>query len=122
MPVYVDDMHTTDMGRFRAMRMCHMIASTDEELHAMADVIGVARRWWQAPPKHNSHYDIAMTKRSLALQHGAIECTMREAVYLTRSKRVNGVMCSLDEARAYFEARALEFAQRRGEAAQTDLF
>ena len=40
---------------------------TDAELHAMADAIGVSRRWHQAPPKHRSHYDIALSKRAAAI-------------------------------------------------------
>lgn len=55
--------------------MCHMIADGPDELHAMADRIGVARRWFQAPPKASFwHYDIAKSKRAHAVQLGAIEC------------------------------------------------
>ena len=44
MAVYVDDMR----ANFGRMKMCHMIADTIDELHTMADRIGVARRWFQA--------------------------------------------------------------------------
>jgi hypothetical protein len=44
--VYVDDMR----AKYGRMVMCHLIADTDAELHAMAKAIGVARRWHQAPP------------------------------------------------------------------------
>ncbi|WP_330914077.1 DUF4031 domain-containing protein [Pseudomonas sp. GXZC] len=44
--------------------MCHLVATTDKELHAMAAAIGVARRWHQAPPKQASHYDIALSKKT----------------------------------------------------------
>lgn len=76
MPVYVDDMRAP----FGRMVMCHMVADTEAELHAMADRIGVARRWYQYP--HQSrwpHYDIALSKRALAVAAGAIEITDREA-------------------------------------------
>lgn len=59
MSVYVDDM----AARFRRMVMCHMLADTDDELHAMADRIGVARRWHQG-----DHYDICLAKRALAIE------------------------------------------------------
>lgn len=87
MAVYVDDMHTTPMGQFGRMKMCHMIADNDDELHAMADRIGVKRKWHQKPGTHHSHYDIAMTKRALAVSAGAIEITMSELARITRAKR-----------------------------------
>lgn len=57
------------------MVMCHMLSDdpTDAELHAMADRIGVSRRWHQKPGTHHSHYDIALSKRALAVAAGAIE-------------------------------------------------
>lgn len=73
MAIYVDDMHRFAMGRYRGMKMSHMIADTDEELHAMADRIGVARRHHQG-----DHYDICLAKRSLAIAAGAIEVTTKQ--------------------------------------------
>lgn len=69
MTVYVDDMR----AQFRGMIMCHMIAHTADELHAMADRIGVARRWFQG-----DHYDIALSKRALAVRYGAEQITWRQ--------------------------------------------
>jgi len=69
MTVYVDDVRLP----FWRMVMCDMWADTDDELHAMADRIGVARRWFQQPPKASwKHYDIALSKKALALASGAI--------------------------------------------------
>lgn len=76
MAVYVDDMRAP-YGR---MVMCHMAADTTGELLAMADKIGVARRWLQKPGSWQEHFDIAMSKRALAVQHGAIEVTRKELV------------------------------------------
>lgn len=71
MSVYVDQA----VWPHRSMIMCHMIADTPNELHAMADRIGIERRWFQAPPKASFwHYDIAKSKRALAVAAGAIEC------------------------------------------------
>ena len=69
MPVYVDDVH----HRFGRMIMCHMWADTADELHVMADRIGVARRWFQTPPKASwDHYDVSLGMKAKALAAGAI--------------------------------------------------
>lgn len=78
MTVYVDDMR----AKFRRMIMCHMVADTEEELHAMADTIGVARRWFQG-----DHYDIALSKRALAVKAGAVEISKRQLGYMAINKR-----------------------------------
>lgn len=89
MTVYVDDMR----ARFGRLIMCHMIADTDEELHAMADHIGVARRWWQSPEKTSgSHYDIALSKRSLAVKAGAVEISMRTLAMMNMRRRLTGTL------------------------------
>ncbi len=81
MAVYVDK-PAYPYGR---MLMCHMLADTLEELHAMADKIGVARRWYQGPPKTTTpHYDICKSKRALAVQYGAVEVDRRAMVEIRR--------------------------------------
>lgn len=81
MPVYVDDMKA-GYGR---MVMCHMVADTEEELHAMADRIGVDRKWYQYPHKSRyPHYDIALSKRSLAVEAGAKEIRWRDSPEICR--------------------------------------
>lgn len=78
MTVYVDSMEAA----FGRMVMCHMWADTDAELLAMADAIGVARKWIQGHPflsfgKHRDaswvHFDIAKSKRAQAVKLGAVE-------------------------------------------------
>ena len=71
MTVYVDDMKAP----FRGMVMCHMLADSTEELLAMADQIGVQRRWLQHPGTIKEHFDISLSKRALAVQAGAVEIT-----------------------------------------------
>lgn len=88
MTVYVDDQR----AKLGFMVMCHMLADSDTELHAMADAIAVLRKWHQAPPKHDSHYDIALTKRNLALAAGAIPITKRQAGCMVMRRRVTGVL------------------------------
>lgn len=94
MSVYVDDMR----ARYGRMVMCHMIADTDEELHAMAAKIGVARRWWQAPPEHDSHYDIALSKRALAVAAGAVEITWRQTGAMCFRRRATGQLGAPEDA------------------------
>lgn len=94
MTVYVDDMRAA-YGR---MVMCHMIADTDEELHAMADAIGVARRWHQKPGTARSHYDIALSKRALAIALGAVEITWRQTGAMTARRAVLGGLGAPEEA------------------------
>ncbi len=66
--------------------MCHMVADTLEELHEMADRIGVARRWFQANASH-PHYDICKAKRAIALSLGAVEVGRRELAAILRRTR-----------------------------------
>lgn len=80
MTVYVDDMR----AKYRRMVMCHMAADTQDELHAIADKIGVARRWHQG-----DHYDICLSKRALAVAAGAKEVTSRELVRVARPRAPN---------------------------------
>lgn len=105
MSVYVDDMHSTPMGQSGRMKFSHMLADTEDELHAMADKIGVSRRWHQSPPKHDSHYDIVKSKRALAVSFGAVEITLKQAACMCRRRRETGVLGSPDDAIAWRLAR-----------------
>ena len=96
MSVYVDDMR----ARFGRMVMCHMIADTDAELHGMAARIGVARKWHQG-----DHYDIALTKRAIAVAAGAVEITQRQAAFMAANRRANGAIGTPETARAIWLAR-----------------
>ena len=78
MTVYVDN-STNRLGR---MQMSHMLADTEAELHAMADRIGVQRRWFQG-----DHSDVCQAKRALAIEAGATAITVRQAVLIRRRIR-----------------------------------
>lgn len=78
MTVYVDNMRAP-YGR---MLMCHMIADTVDELHRMADRIGVARRWYQG-----DHYDICLAKKKIAMRLGACEVSQRELGRMVMEQR-----------------------------------
>ena len=85
MTVYVDDMEAEFKPAHAPGRkyiMCHMIADTEAELHAMADKIGVLRKWYQG-----DHYDITKSKRALAVAAGAVEITMRQLARMAMNRR-----------------------------------
>lgn len=60
----------------------HMVSDVgEEELHAMADRLGLRRDWFQCRPKAScAHYDITPPKRALAIRFGAVEVSSRELV------------------------------------------
>lgn len=77
MTVYVDDVRLP----FGRMVMCHMWADTLDELLAMADRIGVARKWIQGHPTLSLpaarkaswvHFDISLGKKAEAIKAGAV--------------------------------------------------
>lgn len=78
MAVYVDDARNP----LWRMLMCHMLADTEAELHAMAASIKVARKHFQ-----RDHYDICQAKRALAVTFGAVQITQRQAVKVRRAYR-----------------------------------
>jgi len=94
MTVYVDSMKAP----FGRMLMCHMIADTDEELHAMADAIGVSRRHHQSAGTARSHYDIAQTKRMLAVQRGAVPIMLRQCGAMCMRRAITGELGPPEEA------------------------
>lgn len=101
MAVYVDDMR----ARYGRMIMCHMLADSDEELHAMAAAIGVNRRWWQSPPRSSgSHYDVCLATKAKAVALGAIQISLRQAAAMNLRRRVTGALGAPDEALAWHAA------------------
>jgi hypothetical protein len=86
MSVYVDN----PIWPYRGMLMCHMVADSPEELHAMADRIGMQRKWFQSFAKaKRPHYDISEPKRKLAVQFGAIEVDTGGLVEICRRNLAN---------------------------------
>lgn len=83
MTVYVDTMK----AQYGRMKMCHMIADSTEELLAMVDHIGVARKWIQSAGTAQEHFDIALSKKALAIKAGAVEISMRDLARKTMARR-----------------------------------
>lgn len=77
--VYVD----AAIWSYGRMKMCHMLADSVEDLHLMADKIGVARKWFQND--RYPHYDICKSKRELAISLGAIEIDRYKFVELANA-------------------------------------
>lgn len=91
MSVFVDNVRIP----YRRMFMCHMWADTEAELLDMADKIGVPRKWIQTPPKASwVHFDICVTKRSLAVKAGAIQTDRYGPVEFTTSRRLDALKAS----------------------------
>jgi hypothetical protein len=83
--VYVDDMFKYPMGRFGRMKMSHMIADTEKELHEMAIKIGLDTKWYQG-----DHYDVSISLREKAIAHGAVAVELRELATMCKVRRETG--------------------------------
>lgn len=95
MTIYVDELvayqqQATSGGRYfgGGKQSCHMATDGDlEELHRLAERIGLKRAWFQA---HRSvpHYDLTPNKRMAALRAGAVATSPQEFVRLCRRRDV----------------------------------
>jgi hypothetical protein len=86
MACYVDSVRAYPSAGLRFHEFCHLLADTHEELHAMADAIGMPRRLFQDHP-WRWHYDLPRNLRALAVSHGAYEMTLPEVGALLRHRR-----------------------------------
>lgn len=84
--IFVDDMFKYPMGKFGRMRMSHMIADDEDELHAFAERLLLRRSWYQG-----DHYDVSLSVRRHAVELGAIEITWKQC----------GLMCSVRKRMGY---------------------
>lgn len=101
MTVYVDNMQ----ARLGTHVLCHMIADTEAELHAMARAIGHPRSRYQG-----DHYDIPWDKRAMAIQLGAVQITMRQAGAMHSRRKQTGFLGSPHDAVEWLR---MHVAQRR---------
>ena len=77
--VYVDRLVKQSNGKSSYKLRCHMWADTPDELHKMADSIGLKRCWFQNKKGKNfPHYDLSPHKRQQALNEGAQEKSLRQ--------------------------------------------
>jgi hypothetical protein len=86
MSVYVDELRPTARTKAWPFTMAaHMLADTIDELHAMAEAIGLRREWFQ--PRSTPHYDLTASRHKLALARGAKRISRVELVALLRRLR-----------------------------------
>lgn len=91
MTVYVDDIGIPARVGGLSGRWSHLIADSQEELHAFAARLGLRRAWFQEPTVNgkfkavpgsraaeNWHYDVTASKRTLALKLGAVAVSWRD--------------------------------------------
>jgi hypothetical protein len=87
--VYVDELRTYEESQFhgpmrgQALRhgrsWCHMTADNLDELHRMAERIGLKREWFQPHPRVQfAHYDLTPGKRAQAIRWGAMQVSLYE--------------------------------------------
>jgi hypothetical protein len=86
MACYVDTVRDYPGAGLRYSRFCHLLADTREELHAMADALGVPRRYFQDHP-WRWHHDLPEPLRAQAVALGAREVTLHEVGELLRRRR-----------------------------------
>lgn len=93
MTIYVDDC----IWPYRGTKYCHMMVGKDDdlqELHDFAASIGLKRAWFQNKP-YAPHYDLAPSKRALAIVNGAV--TLDRFGVSTFCIRRNAVQASEDQ-------------------------
>lgn len=95
MTVYVD----SERNLYRHMLMSHMVADTLDELHDMAQRIGLQRRWFQTSNNGTPHYDVCQSKRALAIKLGAKEIDRRQMVQFVRRYRETSIAEMVRETR-----------------------
>ena len=109
MSVYVDgifdaipqgDTALAQQARRNGSKWCHMMADSLDELHTMADKLGLKRAWFQPAARlYLCHYDLVPSKRAVAVRAGAIEVNgrafMRELMEDGRFEELSGLEVDL---------------------------
>jgi uncharacterized protein DUF4031 len=83
---YVDSLRSYPEAGLRHTEFCHLLADTREELHAMADALGIPTRFFQDHP-WRWHHDLPAPLRPRAVELGAVEVTMHQVGALLRARK-----------------------------------
>jgi len=85
MTCYVDPLR--DWG-WRLGPSCHLIADTLDELHTMAEAIGLRRAWFQNS-RSVPHYDLVASRRARAVAAGAVE--LDRLAFVTKCREIRSL-------------------------------
>jgi len=86
--VYVDPLQNRIPNQaWRYSRSCHMYTDGElEELHELAERMGLKRKWFQQHPKL-PHYDLTANMRKLAIRLGAVEASLEEMIEFVHQRK-----------------------------------
>lgn len=65
--------------KYGRMIMSHMGSDNIDELHEMANKLGLKREWFQ-DKKHHPHYDISKGMKLKAIELGAVEVSDKQLI------------------------------------------
>jgi hypothetical protein len=83
---YVDTVRSYPNAGLRFTEFCHLLADTRDELHDMADALGIPRRFFQEHP-WRWHHDLPEHMRPRAIDLGAVEMDIHEVGALLRRRK-----------------------------------
>jgi hypothetical protein len=83
---YVDTVRAYPGAGLRLTHFCHLLADSREELHAMADALGIPHRFFQDHP-WRWHHDLPEHLRPRAVELGAREVDLHTVGRLLRERR-----------------------------------
>jgi hypothetical protein len=89
MTVYLDDWRQPARLGPVDDRWSHLVADSDDELHAFAARLGMKREQFQhkVVRPHQAHYDLPERTRQKALDLGAVPVTWRQVGRMMRQRR-----------------------------------
>lgn len=88
MAVYVDELKSYPIAKWRHGEACHMIGDGVAELISFAVAIGMREEWFQ--PRSSPHFDLTEELRKRAVAAGAIELDRRAFVRKLQELRARG--------------------------------
>ena len=97
MACYVDTVRSYPNAGLRFTEFCHLLADTRDELHDMADALGIPRRFFQEHP-WRWHHDLPEHLRPRAIDLGAVEMDIHEVGALLRRRKREYLLSAASDA------------------------